>query len=44
MRMRRKKNLEERLANCAEYLIIAEGEDLNFHTAILEKQYLNFSE
>lgn len=42
MRMRRKKNLEDRLQNCSEYLICADGEDLNYQTASQIKEYIDF--
>lgn len=42
MRMRRKKNLEKRLAACADYLFFAQSEDKNVETAILKKEYLNY--
>ncbi len=44
MRMRRKKNLEEKLMACGDYLFCAEGEDRNFNTAILEKDYFDYKE
>lgn len=42
MRMRRKKNLDERLSACADILIICEGDDLNFTTAPQKKDYIDF--
>lgn len=42
MRMRRKKNLEGRLADCGEILVSAENEDKNFNTAIEDKEYLDY--
>lgn len=44
MRMRRKKNLDEKLAACSQVLFCAEGEDRNFNTAVLEKEYFDFKE
>lgn len=44
MRMRRKKNLEQRMESCGDYLITARSEDLNFETAGNTKEYLDFSE
>lgn len=44
MRMRRKKNLEQRMESCGDYLITARSEDLNFETAGNIKEYLDFSE
>ncbi len=41
MRMRKKKNLEERLEAVGEILFIASSEDRNFNTAILEKEYID---
>lgn len=42
MRMRKKKNLEERLAAVSEYLYVINTKDRNFNTAILEKDYIDF--
>ena len=44
MRMRRKKNLDQRLLNCAQtgILILIEGEDRNFQTAVLEKKLFDY--
>ncbi len=42
MRMRKKKNLEERLACCAENLIIIDRDDRNFNTADTFKDYIDF--
>lgn len=44
MRMRRKKNLENRLEKCGEMLICVDSEDKNFKTAVLDKEYFNFSQ
>ena len=43
MRMRRKKNLEERLAAVSDYLFISNFEDRNFNTAKEKKEYIDFS-
>lgn len=43
MRMRKKKNLEQRLENCCDNLIIIENEDRNFDTAKQVKNYIDFS-
>lgn len=40
--MRKKKNLESRLENCGEFLLTAQGEDLNYDTAIEQKEYIDF--
>lgn len=42
MRMRRKKNLEARLACCSDYLIECVSEDLNFRNAENENRLLDF--
>lgn len=42
MRMRRKKNLEERLAACSDYLIECVNEDLNYENAEKEIKLLDF--
>ena len=42
MRMRRKKNLEERLAAVSDYLFISNFEDRNFNTAKEKKEYIDF--
>ena len=42
MRMRKKKNLEERLASCGEILFTSHIEDRNFKTAIKQKEYIDF--
>ncbi len=42
MRMRKKKNLEERLQAVSDYLYIMNTEDRNFNTAVLEKDYIDF--
>ncbi len=44
MRMRRKKNLEQRLDDCNSILVSIDNEDKNFNTAIEEKQYLDYKE
>ena len=44
MRMRRKKNLETRLDDCAEILIDCENEDLNFENAAPADSVLNLKE
>ncbi len=44
MRMRRKKNLDERLANCSDNLIIIEKEDRDFNTAATVKEFIDFNE
>lgn len=44
MRMRKKKNLEERLASVSDYLFISDIEDRNFATAINNKEYIDFAE
>lgn len=42
MRMRRKKNLEERLMACEDILFTSRIEDRNFATAINQKEYIDF--
>ncbi len=42
MRMRKKKNLEDRLQGVSDYLYISESEDRNFNTALLNKDYIDF--
>lgn len=42
MRMRKKKNLKERLDAVSEYLYISQSEDRNFKTAINDKDYIDF--
>lgn len=42
MRMRKKKNLNERLSAVADYLYISECQDRNFNTAINDKDYIDF--
>lgn len=42
MRMRKKKNLTERLAAVKDLLYISESEDRNFNTAINNKDYIDF--
>lgn len=44
MRMRRKKNLEARIADCADYLINCENEDLNFQNAEKEKRLIDYKD
>lgn len=44
MRMRKKKNLEERLQNVSEILFTSDIEDRNFNTAKDKKEYINFDE
>ena len=44
MRMRRKKNLEARIADCADYLIDCENEDLNFQNAEKEKRLIDYAQ
>ena len=41
MRMRRKKNLDKRLADCGEIIFSIESEDKNFNTTIEEKEYID---
>ncbi len=41
MRMRKKKNLEERLTAVSDYLFVINTLDRNFNTAILEKEYID---
>lgn len=41
MRMRRKRNLDERLASVSDYLFRIDVDNRNFNTAILEKEYLD---
>lgn len=43
MRMRKKKNLEERLSECSENLIIIDREDRNFNSVKTEKEYIDFA-
>lgn len=43
MRMRRKKNLEERLEAVSDYLFISNFEDRNFNTAKEKKEYIDFA-
>lgn len=43
MRMRKKKNLEERLSGVSDVLYICENEDRNFNTAVLQKEYLDLN-
>lgn len=42
MRMRKKKNLKERLAAVSDYLYVSECDDRNFKTAINDKAYIDF--
>ena len=42
MRMRKKKNLKERLEAVKDYLYISETEDRNFKTAVNNKDYIDF--
>lgn len=42
MRMRKKKHLEERLANTSDYLFISDIEDRNFNTAVQSAEYIDF--
>ena len=42
MRMRKKKNLEERLLSVEDLLFISKMEDRNFSTAVNEKEYIDF--
>lgn len=42
MRMRKKKNLKERLLAVKDYLYVSESEDRNFKTAINDKDYIDF--
>ena len=42
--MRKKKYLEERLSAVSDYLYISDSEDRNFNTAILNKQYIDFTQ
>ncbi len=44
MRMRKKKNLEERLSAVSDYLYISHSEDRNFSTAVNNKEYIDFAE
>ncbi len=43
MRMRKKKNLKERLDAVKDYLYISESKDRNFKTAINDKDYIDFT-
>lgn len=42
MRMRKKKNLEERLSAVSEILFTSDIEDRNFNTAKMQKEYIDF--
>lgn len=44
MRMRKKKNLEQRLVGCENNLIIIDREDRNFNSAKTNKDYIDFTE
>lgn len=44
MRMRKKKNLTERLSSVGDYLIISDFEDRNFNTAVQKKELIDFKE
>ena len=44
MRMRKKKNLEQRLGGCENNLIIIEREDRNFNSAKTNKEYIDLTE
>ena len=43
MRMRRKKNLDTRLENCADNLFEIHSDELNFNIAAQKKEYLDFA-
>ena len=43
MRMRKKKNLTERLDAVKDYIYISESEDRNFKTAVNNKDYIDFN-
>ena len=43
MRMRKKKNLEQKLASVSENLTILHSDDPNYNTAVEKKEYLDFS-
>lgn len=42
MRMRKKKNLEDKLSSVSEYLTVLKPDDPNYNTAVLDKEYINF--
>lgn len=42
MRMRKKRNLEEKMASVSDILTVLITEDKNYNTAVLEKEYLDF--
>lgn len=42
MRMRRKKNLEQRLEACGNHIYYIRTEDRNYNTAVLDKKYLDY--
>lgn len=42
MRMRKKKNLEERLANVGDMLLICHFDDLHFENSVNQKEYIDF--
>lgn len=44
MRMRKKKNLEQRLAAVSDILYISDSEDRNFNTSIKNKEYIELAE
>ncbi len=44
MRARRKRNLDQRIEQCSDYLIIVKSEDLNFATCGDVKEYFDFEE
>lgn len=44
MRMRRKRNLDERLSNAKEYFLQVTIDDKNMKTAVLQKDYINYAE
>lgn len=44
MRMRKKKYLDERLAQCTDYLFSMRCDDRNFKTAIEEKEYIDMAQ
>ena len=41
MRMRKKKHLDERMAQCADYLFSMQCDDLNALTAVEKKEYID---
>ena len=44
MRMRHKKHLEEKVASVGDYMLALRSEDLNFNTAVLEKEYIDLKD